>query len=235
MLTSNELSVDWSHNQMNAIRGLLLDVDGTLVESNDEHAHAWVQALSEGGRPVRYETLRPLIGMGGDKLLRKVADVSADSPEGKRLDDRRRQIFLQAFVPLLRPCRGAKQLLQLLKSRGLRLVVASSAKTRELEKLLQVCGAEGLIDDQTTSDDVDRSKPDPDIIHVALRKIDLPAHEVMMLGDTPYDIEAASKAGIRTIALRSGGWKDADLAGAAAIYDDPEDLARNFDTSPLVD
>jgi HAD superfamily hydrolase (TIGR01509 family) len=218
---------------MNPIRGVLLDIDGTLVESNDEHAKAWVKALSEGGRPVSYETVRPLIGMGGDKLLPKVAGIAADSAEGKRLSARRGEIFAQDFLPHLKPSRGARRLLELLKSRGLKLVVVSSAKKDELEPLLKICGADQVIEARTTADDVDRSKPDPDAIQIGLRQIGLPASDVVMLGDTPYDVESATKAGVRVIAVRCGGWKDAYLVGASAIYDDPEDLCRHIDTSPL--
>jgi HAD superfamily hydrolase (TIGR01509 family) len=218
---------------MNQIRGVLLDIDGTLVQSNDEHARAWVEALNEGGRSVSYEAVRPLIGMGGDKLLPKVAGISADSPEGRRLSDRRGEIFAEVFLPHLKPSRGARGLLELLKSRGFKMAVVSSAKKDELEPLLKVCGADQVIEARTSSDDVDRSKPDPDAVLAALGEIGLPASDVVMLGDTPYDIESAKKAGVQVIALRCGGWEDAGLAGASAIYDDPEELARRIDTSPL--
>ena len=217
---------------MKSVRGVLLDVDGTLVESNDAHAHAWVEALAENGRAVAFETVRPLIGMGGDKLLPKVCGLDAESGEGKRISDRRQAIFLGKYLPRLRPCRGAGELLHLLKGRGLRLAVASSAKKDELEPLLKVCGADSVIEAATSSDDADRSKPDPDIIHAALGHLGLPPGEVVLLGDTPYDVEAGRKAGVRVIALRCGGWGDADLK-ADAVYDDPADLAAHLDRSPL--
>jgi phosphoglycolate phosphatase-like HAD superfamily hydrolase len=117
---------------------------------------------------------------------------------------------------------------------GVKLVVASSAKEEELKGLLKVCGADRFIEAKTSSDDADKSKPDPDIVHAALGSIGLPASEVLMLGDTPYDIEAAGRAGVAVIALRCGGWGDAQLARAIAIYDDPADLLKRFDESPLV-
>lgn len=217
---------------MTAIRGVLLDIDGTLVESNDAHAHAWVRALSEADRKVAFETVRPLIGMGGDKLLPKVCGVDAESEEGKRISHRRAEIFLKEYLPHLKPTRGAKDLLRQLKKRGLRLSVASSAKKDELDPLLKICGADRMIETATSSDDADNSKPDPDIIHAALKEIDLPASEVVLLGDTPYDVEAGRKAGVRVVALRCGGWRDADLK-ADAVYDDPADLAEHLDQSPL--
>jgi phosphoglycolate phosphatase-like HAD superfamily hydrolase len=111
--------------------------------------------------------------------------------------------------------------------------VASSAKPDELRALLQIVGAADLIEEKSSSKDVKNSKPDPDIMHVTMEKIGLPADEVVMLGDTPYDIESARKVGVGTIALRCGGWQDRDLAKALAIYTDTADLLSHYDTSPL--
>ncbi len=212
------------------VRGILLDVDGTLIESNDAHAHAWVMALAEVDVDVEFSAVRPLIGMGGDKLLPKVCGLHPDSPEGKRASKRRGEIFRDEFLPHIRPCRGANQLLEEFEQRGLRLAVASSAKREELEALLKVCGAERLAATATTSDDAAQSKPDPDILHQALRQIALPNDEVVMLGDTPYDVAAARGAGVRVIALRCGGHDDSALA-ANQIFDDPADLAAHLDES----
>jgi HAD superfamily hydrolase (TIGR01509 family) len=214
---------------MKTVRGILLDIDGTLVESNDAHAHAWVKALAESGRDGTFAAVRPLIGMGGDKLLPEVCGLDAESNEGKKVSDRRGEIFLAEYLPHLKPCRGAKHLLALLKARGLTLAVASSAKEVELGPLLKICGADQVIESATSSD-ADESKPDPDILHAALKKVGLSADEAVMLGDTSYDVEAARKAGVRVIALRCGGWGDADLK-ADAVYDDPADLTSHLDTS----
>ncbi len=218
---------------MKTVGGILLDIDGTLVESNDAHAHAWVKALAESGQEVTFAAIRPLIGMGGDKLLPEVCGLDAESKEGKKVSDRRSEIFLAEYLPDLKPCRGAKHLLAILKARGLTLAVASSAKEDELGPLLKICGADQVIESATSSDDADESKPDPDILHAAMKKVGLSAAEVVMLGDTPYDVEAARKAKVRVIALRCGGWGDADLK-ADAVYDDPADLANHLDTSLLV-
>lgn len=207
------------------VRGLLLDVDGTLVDSNDAHARAWELAFREAGRDMPFAAIRPLIGMGGDKLVPKVSGLDAETGEGKAISDRRGEIFLTKFAPTLRPCPGARDLLSLLKRLGLKLVVASSSKAKELKAILKAVDGESLIEDKTSSDDAERSKPDPDILHAALEKIGLPAATVVMLGDTPYDIEAARRAGVRVIALRCGGWNDEVLAAADAIYDDPAALA----------
>jgi HAD superfamily hydrolase (TIGR01509 family) len=198
---------------MSTPRGVLLDIDGTLVESNDAHARTRVQALAEDGIDVPFERVRRLIGMGGDKLLAEAANLRADSVQGKRISRRHRELFLKDYLPHLRPCPGARELLQKMKSRGLRLAVASSATADELEGLLKICGADELAEEKTSSDDIEQTKPDPDTVHAALRKIGLPPDEVLMLGDTPYDIEAAGRAGVGVIAVRCGGWGDADLKG----------------------
>jgi HAD superfamily hydrolase (TIGR01549 family) len=218
---------------MGSVRGVLLDVDGTLVDSNDAHAHAWVKAFAEHGIDVAFEDVRPLIGMGGDKILKKLAGLQEDDPEAKRISTRRREIFKEEFLPSLKPFPRARELLSLMRARGLRLVAASSAKADELQGLLKVCGADDLLEEQTSSDDAEQSKPDPDIVAAALGKIGLPAEDVVMLGDTPYDVEAAARANVAVIALLCGGWDRADLAGALAIYADPADLLENFDSSPL--
>ena len=128
---------------MKHLRGVLLDVDGTLVDSNDAHACAWFQAMSEAGVPSDLATVRRLIGKGGDKLLPEVSGIEADSPRGKAISDRRGEIFQKEFLPSLRPFPGAKELLARLKKEGLRLAVASSSKKEELKGLLRVCGADG--------------------------------------------------------------------------------------------
>src|SRR5436305_3865330 len=153
---------------MPPIRGVILDVDGTLVDSNDAHAKAWVEAFAEHGVRVPFDQVRRLIGMGGDKLMPKVSGIQADSPQGQQISKRRGEIFLSQYLPHLRPCPGARELLHHMRDEGLKLVVASSAKKGELKPLLKICGADEVIEDKTSSDDADRSKPDPDIVHAAL-------------------------------------------------------------------
>src|SRR5258708_3825867 len=169
-------------------RAAIFDVDGTLVDSNDAHANAWVMALAERGRRVELSRVRPLIGMGGDKLLPEVAGIAADSPDGQAIDARRRAIFQSEFLPHLKPTRGAPDLLEWLRDDRMMLVVASSASSAELHGLLRVAGAEKLMDSTTSSDDADRSKPDPDIVKAAIARTDCPPVDVIMIGDTPYDI-----------------------------------------------
>jgi beta-phosphoglucomutase-like phosphatase (HAD superfamily) len=213
--------------------GVLLDVDGTLVDSNDAHARAWVKALAEAGVRAEFGVVRRLIGKGGDKLLPEVSGIAPDSPEGKAISKRRGEIFRTEYLPGLKPFPGAKELLARMTEARLKLAVASSAKKDELKDLLRVCGADEFIEASTSSDDAENSKPDPDIVHAALGRLGHPPEKVILLGDTPYDVEASLRAGIRVVALRCGGWGDADLRGAVRVYDDPADLLARFDDSPF--
>jgi len=218
---------------MGAIRAVIFDVDGTLVDSNDGHARAWVNALAEAGYQVPFERIRPLVGMGGDKVLLLVAGLSSEDAKGKRIAERRDAIFAERYLPQVRPLPGAHDLLRRLYTEGFRLAVASSSEKDLLERLLKLVGAEDVFEVTTSSDDVDSSKPDPDVVHVALERLREPVADVVMIGDTPYDVEAAGRARVRAIAFRSGGWKDSDLKDASAIYDGPLDLLQHFDASVL--
>jgi len=213
--------------------GVLLDVDGTLVDSNDAHAHAWVRALTEAGARAEFPVVRRLIGKGGDKLLPEASGIDADSAGGKAISKRRGEIFRTEYLPKLRPFSRAKELLARMRHEGLQLAVASSSREDELDGLLRVCGADEFIEASTSSDDADNSKPDPDIVHAALERLGHPPERVILLGDTPYDVEAATKASVRVVALRCGGWDDADLRGAIRIYDDPASRSAGFDESPF--
>lgn len=215
------------------LAGVLLDVDGTLIDSNAAHASAWSDTLAEFGRPTAAEVIRPLIGMGGDKLLPRLLGVDADSEEGKRFSKRRAEIFRERYVPRLRLTRGARDLLERFRHEGLHLTIATSAADGELNTMLRHVGLEELIDDKTSSGDVEHSKPDPDVVRAALEKAGLEKDEVVMLGDTPYDVEAAHRAGVEAVALLCGGWDADALDGAEAIYEDPADLLRQFTASPF--
>jgi len=215
-------------------KAVLFDIDGTLVDSNDAHAHAWVDAFGEFGHHVEFERVRPLIGMGGDKLMPKVSGIYPWSADGKALGERRREIFNARYLPELKPTRGAHRLLEWLRDENLTLLIATSATADEVDGLLRIANGTKLFDTGSTKDDADRSKPDPDIVEAALARGGCDPIDAVMIGDTPYDIEAAQGAGVGMIALRCGGWWDDSALGAAlAIYDDPEELLQQFDLSPF--
>jgi len=213
---------------------VLVDIDGTLLDSNDAHARSWEQTFTAHGRRVPFERIRPLIGKGGDKLLCELAGIDDSSDEGRRLTGDRRRLFLERFLSDLRPTRGARALLEHLRGEGIALFVATSASGELVDALLRQTGVAGLVDGSTSSSDAAHSKPDPDIVQAALRRSGRPACEAMMLGDTPYDVEAAARAGVDTIALRCcGWWNDGALDRVVAIYDDPQALLEDFAHSPI--
>jgi HAD superfamily hydrolase (TIGR01509 family) len=218
---------------MQNLKAVLLDVDGTLVDSNDAHAQAWVMAFAKHGINVPFAKIRSLIGKGGDKLLPEVTGRPATDPKCKEIDSARKRVFLHEFLPSLKPFRRVEDLLARMKEDGLILAIASSAQDDELNDLLKVCGAEKFVGARTSSEDAENSKPDPDIISSALAKIGLPPDEVLLLGDTPYDVLAGVRASVGVVALRCGGWGDPELAEAIAIYDDVEDLLAHYAESPF--
>lgn len=214
-----------------ALVAVLLDIDGTLLDSNDAHAQAWSDAFREAGFEIGSEVVRPLIGMGGDKLLPKLTGLNANEGAGKQLVERRKEIFAKEYLPSVRPFPGARELLERMRSDDLKLVVATSASDEELTGLLEALGATWLAPKATSSSDAERSKPDPDIVHVAMTKAKATAAQCVMLGDTPYDVEAATKAGVPIIAVRCGGWSGDELRGAAEVYDDPAKLLESYGSS----
>ena len=215
------------------LKGVIFDIDGTLVDSNDAHAQSWVETFAEAGYDVPFEKVRPLIGMGGDKLLPKTIGISRDSAEGKKLGERRGKIFQSKYLPRLQALPGARDLVLRVKRDGLKAIVATSAKDDELKGLLKAAHVEDLMEEKATASDAKRSKPDPDIVEAAVEESGTSAKHLVMIGDTPYDIEAATKAGVRAIGFLSGGWSREALKGAAEIYEGPSDLLAHYDSSLL--
>lgn len=217
----------------NKARAVLLDIDGTLIDSNDAHALAWVDVGREFGRPIDYGHVRRLIGMGGDKVLPEVAGLEEDTDEGQQMKERRGEIFRERYLPTLKAFPHARDLLRRLRDDGYTLVVATSASTEDMDALLKQAGLEDLIEEKTSSSDAEESKPDPDIVQAALKSADAGPDAAIMLGDTPYDVQASGRAGVRCVALRCGGWGDAELGDAVAVYDDPADLLAQYARSPF--
>lgn len=214
-------------------RAVILDVDGTLVDSNDLHARAWVDAAAEAGFTVKLEEVRPLIGMGGDKVLPILTGLPEEDPRGNALKELRGEIFRERYLPRVRAFPGVRELALRIRGEGARLVVASSASEEDLRKLLEVAGVADIIEESTSSDDAEESKPEPDIVQAALGRCGCEPQEAYMIGDTPYDVRAAERAGVAFIGVRCGGWSAEALAGAVAVYDDPADLLRRWESSPL--
>lgn len=218
---------------MTRVRAVLFDIDGTLLDSNDAHAHAWLDALRGHGKNVPFDLVRSKIGMGGDKLLRDVAGIDHESVEGRLIVERRAALLKGHYLADLGPFTGARVLVDRLRSRGLTCAVVTSSAAADAADLLRETGAADLMEHVISADDADKSKPDPDLVEVALERVSVSADEAILIGDTPYDVEAARRAGVAVIAFRCGGWKDKDLEGAVAIYDGPADLASHLDTSPI--
>jgi len=216
---------------MPGFRVVLLDIDGTLLLSNDAHARAFVEAGESMGLTAAFVSVRRLIGKGSDKLIPEVFGFDAESEPGKKLDEAKGRIF-RSYLPSLQPTRGARELLSKLRNDGIQLVVATSAGKEDVSLLLKQAGVIDLIDQTTSSDDAESSKPEPDIIQAALRKAGEDSREALMIGDTPYDVEAALRAGVPIITVRCGGfWEDADLCGSLSIFNDPADIRAHFEFS----
>lgn len=213
---------------MSAVRGVLFDMDGTLVDSNDAHARAWVIAFREAGFDVPFQRVREMIGMGGDKVAPIITGFDSNSEEAHAISERCGTIFREQYLPHIEPFPDVRALFERMRDSGLSLFIATSAKPEDLKPLLRIANISDLLSGAASKKDAKHSKPDPDIIDAAKDKSGLPPDKLVMIGDTPYDIEAASRAGIRCIAFRSGGWPDDKLTGAAQIYDGPWDMLDNY-------
>lgn len=210
-------------------RGVILDVDGTLVDSNDAHAHAWVEAARELGHDVDYEQVRPLIGMGGDRIMPRIAGVEEESAEGQALKERRSQLFRRRYLPEIESFPGVRRLVERLLDDRFDVVVASSAAETDLGPLLDRAGVADLIEQTTSSSDAEESKPEPDILEAAIGRSRVERERLVLIGDTPYDVEAARRARLPIIAVRSGGWDDEALAGAVAVLADAAAVLEEYE------
>jgi membrane protein len=217
-----------------ALRAVLFDVDGTLVDSNDLHAAAWDEAFRHFGFDVGVDRIRGQIGKGGDNLIPALLPSLSDDRR-EELEGFRSTLFQRDYLHRVEPFSQVCALFERIRSADLTIVLASSAPEKELEHHLDKLGCGDLVSGTTSADDVENSKPDPDIFAVALRTAKTEAAGAIVVGDTPYDVTAAKKAGLRTIALRCGGFDEGALreAGAVALFDDPADLLARYDSSPL--
>lgn len=221
--------------RMSSPRIAVLDVDGTLVDTNYHHAIAWYRAFRSLGETFPVWRIHRLIGMGGDRLP---AALGGDELE-ERIGDRARELWVEEFdavIDEIAPLPGARRLVEALGERGHRVVLASSGKGKHVDHFLDLLEVRDLAEAWTTSDDVESSKPAPDLLQVALQKLGEPVDAPsVVIGDSVFDVEAAKNAGMPALVVRSGGFGDDELraAGAIAIHDTPGDLAAALDDLDL--
>jgi membrane protein len=215
-------------------QAILFDIDGTLVDSNDAHVDAWLEAFRSAGFDFSREQIHEQIGKGGDNLLPTLVP-ELDEAEQEKLDEAHGEIF-RRLRPGVRPFPGGTEILERAAAAGQRVVLASSASREELDHWVQLLDAERFLTATTSRDDVEHSKPCPDIFAKALEKSGcVSPQDAVVVGDTPYDIIAARAIGLPAIGVRSGGFNDGQLneAGAVALYDDVAALLADYDNSPI--
>jgi len=212
----------------------ILDIDGTLVDTNYQHALAWFRAFRE------HDVLLPLwrihrhVGMGGDQLVPALTDERFDREHGERVRDAQKRMYGE-MIDEVAPMEGARELISDLRRRGHKVLLASSARREEVERYRQMIDPDGLADGWTCEADVEQTKPQPDLVEVALRKAGADAKEGVMIGDSPWDARAAERAGVQTIAVMCGGFSREELlqAGAVAVYESVAQLRRALDETSL--
>jgi len=218
------------------IRGALFDVDGTLIDSVDQHASAWRDAFREFGKRVTKDEVRSQVGKGSDQFLPVFLTREEIKRFGKELVERRGKVYLKRYFRTVKPFPKVKELLRTIRSAGVRVVLASSAEESELKKYVKLAGIGNLIESYTSSEDAQKSKPHPDIFQAALKKLGkVRKREVVVVGDSPFDAQGATRAGLKSIGFLSGGFTRAQLrrAGVCEIYRDPADLLKRFNRSIL--
>ena len=214
------------------IKAIIFDVDGTLIDSVDAHAEAWRRAFAATGREIPFGSLRGQIGKGGDQLMPVFLAKDEVETEGEAIDARRAEILKADFLHGIKGFPQVRALFQRLRDDGLTIVLASSAKGEELETYKRKADIVDLVAEETSSDDAERSKPHGDIFQAALDRLSgVDPSEAIVIGDTPYDAEAAGKVGIKTVGVLCGGFPENNLRGAGciAIYLDPADILARYD------
>jgi HAD superfamily hydrolase (TIGR01509 family) len=210
-----------------AVEAALLDVDGTLIDSNYQHTLAWYRAFRQHGIVLPVWQIHRAIGMGGDQLVPALVGEQVDKEQGDDIRETRDGLY-EKLIGEVEPLEGGHELIADLKDRGLKVVLASSSPEDELDHYLELLDARELAHAWTTKDDVEATKPAPDLVRAAMDKAG--TESAVMIGDTRWDIEAASKAGIETVCLITGGWSEQELrdAGAVAVYESVDDLREHL-------
>ena len=214
------------------VEAALLDVDGTLVDTNYQHAVAWYRAFRRHGIVLPIWRIHRAVGMGGDQLVPALVGEQADAERGDEIREARDSLY-QELIGEVEPLHGSRELISDLKVRGANVVLASSSPKDELDHYLELLDARDLADAWTTKDDVESTKPEPDIVRAALDKAG--TENAVMVGDTRWDIEAAARAGVETICVLTGGWSEQELreAGAVAVFESVDELREQLDDTPL--
>ncbi len=214
-----------------ALRAVIFDIDGTLVDSNEFHVECWDRAFGHFGKQFPVEALRAQVGKGSDQYLPEFLMRDEIRQFGKQLDRYRAEIFRKEYLPRVKPFPKVRELFQRISEDGKKIALASSGKKDDTEYFIELLHINDLIESYTSGDDADSSKPAPDIFSASLRKLNLAADDAIAVGDTRFDVEAAAKIGLRTIAFTCGGTSADPLraTGAAAIYRDPADFLQNYD------
>jgi HAD superfamily hydrolase (TIGR01509 family) len=217
------------------IKAVIFDIDGTLVDSVDLHAQAWKEAFKHFGKDIPFEMVRHQIGKGGDQLVPVFFSREELEEFGEQLEEFRGELFKSDFLKRVRPFPEVRELFLRVKDDGKKIALASSAKEDELKIYKELTHIEDLVAEETSSDDVEKTKPHPDIFAVALDRLNVNADEAIAVGDTPYDAEAAGKLGLRTIGMLCGGFTGRELlsAGCIELYEDPADLLSRYGDSAI--
>jgi HAD superfamily hydrolase (TIGR01509 family) len=213
-----------------SLQAVVFDVDGTLVDSVDAHARAWQDTFRHFGYDFPWPELRHNVGKGADQYLAAFLPKEQIDRLGDRMVEWRLERFKREYLPRIRPFPMVRELFEHLRTAGLRIALASSAKAEELESYLQLIRVDGLCDARTTADDAEKSKPHPDIFEAAIAKLNVEPQTALAIGDTPYDAQAAVSAGMPVVGVLCGGFPERELreAGCRDIYLDPEDLLNRW-------
>ena len=214
------------------IEAFIFDVDGTLIDSNDFHAEAWQKAFEKYDKKIPFEKIRPHIGKGADTLMPEFLSEKEIEKFGEELTDLRGEIFKKEYLSRVKPFPKVRELFQKIKDDGKKIALASSSNEDEVAAYKKIADIEDLVEKSTSADDAEASKPEPDIFQAALKLLGNPAPEtVLVIGDTPYDAEAATKAKLKIVGVLCGEFSETDLRekGCAAIYQDPANLLENYE------
>jgi len=215
-----------------SVLAFIFDIDGTLVDSNELHVDSWDRAFRRFGKEFPRQKLRAQIGKGSDQYLPEFLTPDEIKRFGKELDDYRSDLFRKENLPKVRPFPKVRELFQCIRDNSKHIVLASSGKKADTKYYIDLLKINDLIDGYVSGDDADNSKPAPDVFSASLKKLgDISPADAVTVGDTRFDVEAAGKAGLKTIAFLCGGTSESVLreAGAVAIYRDPPDFFAHYD------